>query len=407
MAADLHVEGVRVEGACQQPRVVDAGAASTAHADERASDVGAGAGERLRGKLSAMRSLSSLRLTELVLHKVPAASVRDEVPPPVRLSNATIQMDEPQRLYFQQRLRADLAKDAREVVENTEHQQDVPTWVRAYLEEEDDDLVALSQRLAIKLREVQTGASSDGLVLVASAEWNGQRALMVAKVELVRGVRAEPEEHDGVVNFTVSLLDDLVFGETSRVFKVGVFSNEDLADDRLLGWAIDRQKAGPELAGFFLHEYLGCEYAARPNVITKQYFEEAETWINNLDDDEKKAEYEVALLADMQSGRSEVKPRLFARDHIREEDRSDFLAALSPTLNRQGFAKDTSMVPIKRMKVATAKGVTVLSAPDLVGRTDDSVVQVEQARVTIRDEVIDVGGHGRERRHLASEADEQ
>lgn len=346
-----------------------------------------------------MRSLTSLRLIDLILHKVPAARRHDEEPPPVRLSNVLIELTDPQRLYFQQRLRNALGKDAREVAETVEVEYDVPEWVRAFLRRDDTDLVALSRRLATKLREVQSGASNDGLLLVAACEWDNEHTILIAKVELERGIRAEPEESDGRITFTVSLLEDLVFGETSRVFKIGLFSSADIDDDgRLTGWAVDRQRAGPDLAGFFLHEYLGCDYAQRSDVITKTYFDDTQRWINTLTDDEKRARYEVALLSDLQSSRSEVKPQAFARDHFDEDDRADFAASLSPSINRRTFAKDTTLVPITRVKVTTARGVTVIAEPALVGDADDDVVQVEQSRVTIRDEVTDVSGHGRQRR---------
>lgn len=351
-----------------------------------------------------MRSLTSLRLTELILHKVPAARRHDEKPPPVRLSNVLINLTDQQRLYFQERLRGALGKDAREVTETTERTYDVPTWLRARLRGEDTDLVALSQRLATKLREVQTGASNDGLLLVAACTWNDQDTVLLAKVELERGVRAEPEEHDGIVTFSVSLLDDLVFGETSRVFKVGLFSVEDMTEAGVLtGWAIDRQTGGPDLAGFFLHEYLGCDYAQRSDVLTKSYFEDAERWINSLPDDEKKARYEVALLSDLQSARTDVRPQAFAREHLDESDRAGFMASLSPQVNRRGFPKETRLVPLKRVRVSTAQGVTVLADPQLVGGDDDHVVQVEQARVTVRDAVVAVSGDGRQRRRRDAE----
>lgn len=95
-----------------------------------------------------MRSLASLRLTDLILHKVPAARRHDEEAPPVRLSNALIELTDPQRLYFQQRLRNALGRDAREVAEVTEVEYEVPSWTRAFLLGDDTDLVDLSQRLA-------------------------------------------------------------------------------------------------------------------------------------------------------------------------------------------------------------------------------------------------------------------
>lgn len=221
----------------------------------------------------------------------------------------------------------------------------------------------------------------------------------MAKVELERGIRAEPEESNGIITFTVSLLDDLVFGETSRVFKIGLFSSADMGDDdRLNGWAVDRQRAGPDLAGFFLHEYLGCDYARRADVITKTYFDESERWINSLQDDEKRARYEVALLSDLQSGRGEVRPQVFARDHLDEEDRDAFAASLPADVRRGSFTKDTKLVPLKLVKVTTARGVKVLAEPEFVGTGDDDVVQVQQSRVTVRDEVTDVSGQGRLRR---------
>lgn len=346
-----------------------------------------------------MRSLASLRLTELILHKVPAAGRHDENPPPVRLSNVLIELTDQQRLYFQDRLRKALGADAREVVESSEVEYEVPGWLRAFLVQRDTDLVAISQRLANKLRAVQSGASNDGLLLVAACEWGRQHAILLAKVELERGIRAEPEEKNGKVTFSLSLLNDLVFGETSRVFKIGLFSAEDLdEDERLSGFAVDRQQQGPDIAGFFLNEYLGCDYAQQADVITKSYFDTMQGWINSLPDDEKRARYEVALLSDLQSGRNDIRPSRFAREHLDEDDRDAFLAQLPAGTRRQGFAKDTALVPIKWMKVTTEKGVKILADAELVGSDPTAVVRVQAGVVTVTDRVADVSGQGRARR---------
>ena len=62
----------------------------------------------------------------------------------------------------------------------------------------------------------------------------------------------------------MELIRDLVFGETSRIYKAGLFSVEDIQSNSnpLKGIAIDRQKGGPSVTQLFLYKYLGCEYLA-------------------------------------------------------------------------------------------------------------------------------------------------
>jgi hypothetical protein len=343
-----------------------------------------------------MRSLVQLRIDELILHEVPRARRGDDEADPIALSDASVDLTDEHRRYLQERFRADLGGNAREVIEDADAATPVPGDIKGLLHDPDVDLVSASQEMAKQLREVQTGISPSGLLMVARCSWGTAEAILVAKVELEQGVRAQQVTRDGNVTYDMELIRDLVFGETSRIYKAGLFSAEDIQSDSdpLRGIAIDRQKGGPSVTQFFLYEYLGCEYLADAAENTRRFYEAARTHINAaVSDAETKARYIVALAAEVGNNRVELDPRRFARENLDVDDRSGFLDALgragSPTVK---FQKDAEYVSTQIMRYETENHIVVVADREQV---DEGMVEVGDDDLTIHDRVSKVQTQGR------------
>jgi len=153
----------------------------------------------------------------------------------------------------------------------------------------------------------------------------GRRALGILKLEHENGLRAELTEEAGVHVFRIIVHDDLMLTPKTELFKGAVFVASE--DDRLEAYAADMQSRAA-MADFFLGSFLGCKLVESPLVTTERFFNEAERFINGLADAEKRARYEMALLAEMHSAHTQVNPNVFARTAFERGDHQSFRHAL-------------------------------------------------------------------------------
>jgi hypothetical protein len=205
----------------------------------------------------------------------------------------------------------------------------------------------------------------------------------------------------------MELIGDLVFGETSRVYKVGIFSAADIEPDgRLKGLVIDRQKGGPSLTNLFLFEYLGCQYVADAGEVTRRYYEAArEHFDTAVSDPDRKSRYVIALASDLESQRPEVDPQTFAREHLDEVDRQPFLKRVGDAgVPRRGFAKSTAYVSTQLVRYETEHNIVVVADRGAASE----LVKVNRQSITIHDKLAKVATQGRKgRREEETEDDEE
>jgi hypothetical protein len=340
-------------------------------------------------------SLARLTIDELILHEVPRAKKRDSDAEAVQVSGLPVELTQDHKAYLQERFRADLAKNAREVTEGSGHSTSVPRSLKQLLLNPSLDFVGPSQEMAHQLRTVQGGNSPSGLLMIARCTLAGSPAVLLAKVELEQGVRAQAITRSGKSTYDMEVIRDLVFGETSEIFKAGLFSAADIDDVEtpLRGLAIDRQKSGPSVTRFFLFDYLGCEYVADAGESTRRFYESARKYINaNVADPAEKAKYILALAAEMDSNRREIEPRAFARDHLDNELVPGFLDALGQAgapVNR--FPKSDEYIATKLVRFETEDHIIVVADRDQV---DSGMVEVTQEGLTVHDHVASVETRG-------------
>jgi hypothetical protein len=209
------------------------------------------------------------------------------------------------------------------------------------------------------------------------------------------------------VTYDIELITDLIFGETSRIYKVGLFSLEDVTapGDPLRGVAIDRQKSGPTVTRFFLFDYLGCDYLADAAENTRRFYEASRDFINHeVEDPRLKAQYVVALAAEVASPKTQITPRSFAAEHLEEDHRDAFLAHITESnAPKTAFAKSPEYVATRLVRFETENNIIVLA--DAEQAKDPEIIEVRPDRLTVHDRVSTVSTQGRTQRRRSASAE--
>ena len=345
-----------------------------------------------------MTDFGTLTIDKVIMHSVPGGIRDASGADPIEYSEAEIALSAEDKNFIQLRLRGTLAGRARPVVEDEALGSSTPAIVRG-LATGGGDLVADSTTLARELHSHQKRMSPVGLVMVALGKVDAEACVIVAKMEHEEGMRVERINQDGKLTYKAEHLRDLILGEGTQVFKVGVFKASGAqGDSKLSGEVVDVQQGGAGVAAYFV-EFLGCAFTRRSDVMTEDFFKATHRFMSRAakGDPEKTASYEIALLSEMQSGARQVVPSTFAQNHLAPDDRDAYLAHITSLgLPLRGFRKDTSLIAtkIRRLKVQTQRGATVFVPPDMYS---DGSLTVEdsgegQSTVTLTDRITGMTG---------------
>lgn len=317
-----------------------------------------------------------LVIEQAIVHSVPARAKNDPRDYTVELSDEASLLTEKVRSALERRLSKILNSHACSVTEDPEPKSPLPDWVRDFMAEE-QGLVEVSGHLARHLQDCQTAANSRGLLVVASARLARQRTLVLVKLEQETGMQARPVGEEGSRTFDVQFLADLLFTEKANVFKLALFTADGAEKDLLEGWAADRQRSNRRMAGFFLHDYLGCRFTEDPAEVTGRFHEVALKWVNTRlsepADAHTRIEYTMAILSELQSTPETLNPREFAGLHLKGDHRMEFIAHLTENgVPDRTFVKDTEQIDarLQKMQVKFANGA-FLVAP--LGTVHESV----------------------------------
>lgn len=310
-------------------------------------------------------------------------------------SEATLEWEDVDRGFLQQKFRAALAS-SRPVVEDDDEDCPTPAIVRALLTG-GGDLVADSKVVADLVVAKQSWNSPDGLLMLALARVKGDTCVVVAKLEHEQGMQMEQTENDaGLRTYRAHFLRNLILGQGTKVFKVGAFPAAQARGKLLRGDAVDEQNRG--VADYFRRGVLGCDFVERSDVLTERFFKAAQRWVNRQPDDEDKARYEMALLAEMQSAKTTVSAEQFAREHVDARVADDFVAAMtSASVPPRSFTKDTTQIngEIRRVKVQTRRGASVYVPPAMYDDGSFEIAKGDEDEVptlSIRDDVTSMTG---------------
>jgi len=287
--------------------------------------------------------------------------VRGTNPTPT-LSDAPSPIDASLKNYFKERVQETLRTAAVDVRHDPSVGSPVPASIFEILSRP-SNLVRASRAIATHLYNCQTGANPGGLVVVVDGQLDDARCVAILKLEREEALRLTQRNVRGHRTFDVQHLRDLMLGNKTRVFKAGLFPHVG-AVSRLWGRVSDQQRSfmrAGEVADFFLTRFLGCSLAEEPDVVTKRNFEFFESFINTtVSDPERKARYELALLAEMEAPSPQFNPRGFAAYHFEREDEEAFLAeAAASGLSLDRFDKDVHLIAarVRQMVMQFANGL--------------------------------------------------
>lgn len=249
-----------------------------------------------------------------------------------------------------------------------------------------------SQDLATFLFAEHSGNVSPGLMCVVDVREGGRRGIAMMKLEREAGAQLEPKTAtDGKRSFELSLIDNLVFTEGTKLFKAALFMRTQEEPPEFEALACDSQlpmASASSMARFWLR-FLGAKFVTEPRVSTKQFFEVALKAITDLiEDPVHKAQVFGALHTELSSNEKIFSPKAFLEKHMPEEYRLPFQARLKQhSIGLNHFMKDSSDIlsKLKRRLYETARGVAIS-----VSEEDASLVEVRTQQVIVNDELLKV-----------------
>lgn len=341
-------------------------------------------------------NLDTFCLTSLVVHDVPQP---DEEGDGLILTDAEITLDAQLRRYFERKIIQSLTNRGLEAVADPNESAIVRDGVSAILRDR-AELVRVSKTFAEHLDRSQTKRNPAGLLAVGVGSTDDGAVVAVLKLEREEGLRLHFDVAEGHAEAILQFLRDLTLTDKTKIFKTSLLRLEH-ADDAgsMYGVVSDDQRGRDEGAGvatFFLATFLGCQLKTNPEKATRDFVVAAETFINeDVQSDERRANYQVALLAKLQDQSLDIRPRDFANTSIEPNDRPRFLQriadqGLDPN---QTFAKDTSRAHADGFKIVFSHGMTLVgSSEDLEQRVQIPDVAGAANGVVINDTLKRIGG---------------
>jgi len=211
------------------------------------------------------------------------------------------------------------------------------------------------------------------------------------KLERERGAQLELSGAPGQRTFEMSVLNDLVLTDGTRLFKCAMFIRTGDRDDDFLATACDDQynvRSAEDLAKFWM-TFLGCEFLLEPRVATQRFFESVLSFINTtVTESVVKSDMYDHLQSQMKSEAKTIAPRNFIQDFVPKEYKDQFQEYLVERgVALTSFKKDIEDIKssLKRCAYQTTKG-GIISVPAnvadiIVIRPDDILVKDKVEKV--------------------------
>jgi hypothetical protein len=340
-----------------------------------------------------MQNLTFLKIQHLIIHELPKHGQTDGV-----LSDAVSPLPDQVRHFFEERIRTSLGTSGIPIGFVAGHSSKVPAHLNEVLGAKRltaKKVVSNSQGIAKHLFGIQTGVHSEGLLCIATCSLKDARGIGIIKLEMEEGVRARLKGAQGNQHFEIEVLDDLMLTQHTRVFKVALFTQN--AANTVEALASDSQRArGQFIASYFLDDFLGCALLNKPDVSTKAFFEAAEAFINgSVTEPILQSRYHTALIAELASNNTTVRPRTFADAHLEVADRRPFLGSLAEAGVPNSFQKDTGLVNarIVRTRLNFEGDVSVTMPPEALNTTVTVTAGTEgRTRLALESRLEDVRG---------------
>lgn len=310
---------------------------------------------------------SQLRIGRVIIHEVVKQPLGEGKREP-NFSEVDSEINQTTRIFLKDRVVETIAgTTAFDVLFDADTASPVPAAVRELLAD-DGDFVQLSKAIASHLNAVQPGSSPGGLVLVANGKIAGRPTAIVLKLEKIEAARLQQVDRNGKRTFDLSHLPDVVLSEKTKVFKIGLFLNKSGSVD-FDGRVCDAQLpyvTNREVARFFLTKFLGCTLKEDPQIQTKNFFEASQDFVRQkVQSPTRQAAYTRDLVSYVSSNTQSIRPRTFARDHLKVEDRDPYLEHLEakgvPTASQ--IIKELALIEgrLARMVLVFESGIQILA----------------------------------------------
>jgi len=339
------------------------------------------------------QDLATLNIRRAIFHDVPRTG-RGAVGTEPTLSEAETTIDPARRQHLKNRLTRVLgSKSAYPISFNPNSASPVPAQIRSFTKKHhtSDEFVLMSQKLARYLFEQQNGAISPGLLCVLDVVVQQAAAVVLMKLEREEGARLELTEHTGKKTFDMSVLDNLVLTDGTRLFKTAVFIRSGKNDDDFRSAACDAQlkvASSDDMAKFWLR-FLGCMFTVEPRVATQRFYESALRFINDIVTDpiQKNDLYEH-LQSQLKADKKQFSPRTFIEDFVPSDFQKPFREHLKANNSPlTAFTKDLSDIQgrLRRSSYHTQHGA-IVSVPS----EHAEMVDVQREQIIVNDSLLTV-----------------
>ncbi len=343
-------------------------------------------------------TVRGLAVEQVIVHQVPRRDRAIDADTAITFSETPIPDLDPSRAnFFVQRINGSLVERPFAIVPLKGRVSTMPELIAGLIADR-TQLVAASKDMARALYNAQRKVSNPGLLCVVIGKLASADCVVVLKLQYREGMQIHPMlTTDGQQTFSATILDDLTLTEDARVFKAALFRAGGAGPDALEGLASDDQRrtGEGELADFFLVAFLGCDFAAEPDRMTRDFYEAASAFFDSLPDPEQRIEYRRALVATLLSPTPTIVASEFSEQFLRDGHKATFDALLREReAPLTAFDKDTTLIDnkLKRTRLRTTHGLTITGPPDEIAER----VSVGEGRdggppvILVRDELTGV-----------------
>src|SRR5579872_4241372 len=269
-----------------------------------------------------------MAIKRVIFHDVPNhAKGNDEG---LVLASAVTEIDVRRRNMLKRKLTRVLdAKAAYPILFSPGTSSPVPELIKGYTikEHKEQAFVEVTQTLAKHLHQVQHGAISPGLLCVIEFASDGKHGLVLMKLEREAGAQLTLDPSGGKTRFAMSVLDDLVLTDGTKLFKTAAFLRSGDGDDDFLMTACDSQHRmtdSSDMARFWI-KYLGCTFREDPRVATSKFYNATIEFINSLvTEPVLRTELYDSLHAELRSQKTHIAPKVYIQEYVPDELKTSF-----------------------------------------------------------------------------------
>ncbi len=337
--------------------------------------------------------LATVVVRRVIFHDIPQAVKGGSAKP--TLSEVETEIDAMRKGHLKKKLIKVLGSKAAYPIQfSTASASPVPGEVRGLTKHSSNAplFVESSQRLANYLFEQRLGSISPGLLCMVDATANSLPCVVLMKLERESGGQLELSDNkEGKKTFALSVFDNLVLTDGTRLFKTAMFVRTGKGDDDFRSGACDSQLnvgSSDDFAKFWLR-FLGCSFVEEPRVATHRFYESVVRFVNkSVGDPSSKGDIYESLQSELKSHKKTLSPKQFIEEYIPEPFQNGLREHLKvEQVSATAFTKDLNDIErrLRRRVYETSKGVTV-SVPE----ESANLVVVRPEQIIVNDSVIKV-----------------